>query len=275
MRRIIELARRGFHWVGLDIHQHRPNTPHLLGYAQAFQALVNERDRASLLRGLATNAAQEPEASFLSFCAANFHKSRAQLMQDLFALHCCDSKRGGFFVEFGATDGIALSNTFLLEREYAWTGILAEPARSWQPQLRANRNCVISNQCVWHTTGQTLLFNEPEHGELSTLDEFSLNDGHRQSRLRGERYAVETVSLTHLLEQNNAPKSIDYLSVDTEGSEFEILKAFAFEKYDVKLITVEHNFTPMRAQLHDLLVRNGYSRKFEAFSQWDDWYVRQ
>jgi hypothetical protein len=72
----------------------------------------------------------------------------------------------------------------------------------------------------------------------------------------------------------NAPKSVDYLSIDTEGSEYEILSAFDFRAYDIQIITCEHNFTPMREKLFKLLTEQGYQRKFTQFSRWDDWYVR-
>ena len=54
---------------------------------------------------------------------------------------------------------------------------------------------------------------------------------------------------------------IDYLSIDTEGSEYEILAAFPFEDWDIRLITVEHNFTPMREDIRTLLERHGYVRQ--------------
>jgi hypothetical protein len=66
-------------------------------------------------------------------------KSKAQLRQDLFVLTHLDFKTHGFFVEFGATDGIHLSNSYLLEREFHWSGILAEPAKSFEVALRQNR----------------------------------------------------------------------------------------------------------------------------------------
>jgi hypothetical protein len=85
---------------------------------------------------------------------------------------------------------------------------------------------------------------------------------------------VNTVSLYDPLKNNGAQDTIDYLSVDTEGSEYGILNAFfqANDKYTVKTITVEHNFK-MRDKLNELLTKNGYVRKFEQISRWDDFYV--
>src|SRR5271165_3354934 len=69
--------------------------------------------------------------------------SRSQLGQDLFVLSELKFKRNGFFCEFGAASGVDYSNTFLLEKEFGWGGILAEPARRWHKSLRDNRNCTI------------------------------------------------------------------------------------------------------------------------------------
>ena len=49
-------------------------------------------------------------------------ESRSQFGQDLFALLSLNFKRGGYFVEFGATNGIEKSNTYLLEKELGWAG---------------------------------------------------------------------------------------------------------------------------------------------------------
>lgn len=182
-------------------------------------------------------------------------------------------KRDGYFVEFGATNGIDLSNTFLLENEFGWKGILAEPCVTWHRELKKNRSCIIETACVWRDSNSTLAFNATNLGEYSTIDSFSSGDCHAQRRQGGEKYTVETISLSDLLDKYQAPKIIDYLSIDTEGSEYEILRNFDFRKYKFRVITCEHNYTPQRDLLLTLLTENGYMRKYEGLSDFDDWYV--
>lgn len=200
--------------------------------------------------------------------------SKAQLRQDLFALMFSGFKKNGFFVEFGATDGISLSNTFLLEKKFGWNGILAEPSQSWQSLLRANRNVAIESKCVWSESNLFLTFNETSIGELSTLDEFSSIDMHSNLRLIGKKYEVETISLEDLLVRNNAPAFIDFLSIDTEGSEFEIIQSFNFDRYSFGFICCEHNYTQNRELTFHKLTSEGYVRIFQEFSKFDDWYIR-
>jgi FkbM family methyltransferase len=201
-------------------------------------------------------------------------KSKSQLKQDLFVLSELDFKRNGFFVEFGATNGIDLSNTYLLETEFGWNGILAEPAKCWHKELKENRRCYIETNCVWHDSTSILTFNEVEAAELSTISSYSNCDRHQKTRRSGHSYNVNTISLTDLLKKYNAPKEIDYLSIDTEGSEYEILNNFDFSDYQFKVITCEHNFTPNRKKIEELLTHNGYSRKYTSLSQFDDWYIK-
>lgn len=204
----------------------------------------------------------------------SLRNSRSQLRQDLFVLSQTGFKRNGFFVEFGAADGLLMSNTCLLEKDFGWTGILAEPAKCWQADLKKNRACLIETDCVWRESNSTLTFNEVDSGELSTIDLFSSGDDHRNARRRGKTFSVNTISLEDLLDKHHAPRKIDYLSIDTEGSEYEILSNFDFRRYEFATITCEHSFKPTREKIFSLLSKNGYIRKLESFSQYDDWYVR-
>jgi len=86
-------------------------------------------------------------------------------------------------------------------------------------------------------------------------------------------YDVTTLSLVDMLDKYNAPKHIDYLSIDTEGSEFDILSAFDWDKYKIDVITCEHNFTAYRQKIYDLLIDKGYERVLPELSKFDDWYI--
>lgn len=201
------------------------------------------------------------------------NKSKSQIQQEILVLLLCDFKRSGYFVEFGATDGISLSNTFILESHFGWTGILAEPGRNWHEQLFQNRQCHVDTSCIWQETGEHLEFLEASKGEYSTIEKFTMSDHHSRKRISNQTYRVKTLSLEDLLDRYQAPTTIDYLSIDTEGSEYEILSHFNFKKYQIKVITVEHNYSAKRDEIKDLLTMNGYERINTSLSLWDDWYV--
>ena len=137
----------------------------------------------------------------LEFC-------RSQLGQDLFVLCELKFKRNGYFVEFGATNGIDLSNSHILENKFGWRGIIAEPARVWHKALFKNRQCHIETKCVAGKSGEQVEFNETEMGELSTIKKFSDVDLHRELRQSGKVYQVETLSLIDLIDQFPPPRRI-------------------------------------------------------------------
>lgn len=177
-------------------------------------------------------------------------------------------------MEFGACDGVALSNTYLLEKAFGWSGIVAEPNPAYHRALFNNRNCHISTLCVHAETGAILPFLATDVGELGCLVEHEKSDHNANKRQKNSRINVVTISLLDLLKTYNAPQRIDYLSVDTEGSEADILAAFDFAAYDIRLITVEHNHVVgKRQQIYDLLTRYGYTR-VDGQTAFDDWYIK-
>lgn len=211
---------------------------------------------------------------FLSFAFCNRQRSQSQILQDLWVLFELDQKVDGFFVEFGATDGRTNSNTWLLEQQYGWTGILAEPNPYWHAALKANRSASIDTRCVSSTTGQTvtLVATDNTDPELSGIADYSAGEHFESARACGRKIIVETISLDDLLSQHGAKPDIDYLSVDTEGSELAILSNFNFAKYKISLISVEQNGNT-GPQIEALLKPLGFERVFQEFSQWDAWYV--
>jgi FkbM family methyltransferase len=197
--------------------------------------------------------------------------SQSQLAQDLEVLTFYNNKEGGFFIEVGASDGIKFSNTHFLEHQYNWKGICCEPIPNQFDQLVKNRpNSVCFNEAVYSQSGLTLTF-----GVVDNNDLFSGIIDHLESRLSNDKenpiIQVQTISLLDVLNKANAPSFIEYMSLDTEGSELEILKNFDFNKYTFGLIDVEHNFIePRRSEIRDLLLSNGYV--YIGENKWDDRY---
>lgn len=229
-----------------------------------FDELLESQGRARLLEMLRF---WKPNVGWTQIESA-LRSSKAQLQQDVLALLSAGFRRDGYFVEFGATDGVTLSNTYILEKNFGWTGILAEPGRIWQAALSLQRQVPIVSKAVWSQSGDYIEF--LEQGELSTLSGFE--GSHFERRFSG-KYKVETISLQELLDSHGAPKFIDFLSIDTEGSELEILSNFDFSKYRFGLIAVEHGRTQNRARILNLLEGSGYRRILESVSEWDDWYI--
>ena len=223
-------------------------------------------------KGIDMDFMQNIDSKHREDCLKNISLSRSQFRQDLFALSQLNFKKNGFFVEFGSCDGLVGSNSYLLEKVFNWDGILAEPAIFWHTKLKENRSVNIETKCVWKSSGNEILFNEPSsYKQMASINMFS--DQSKKYFKEGDRYKVKTISLLDLLETYLAPKTIDYLSIDTEGSEYEILNAFDFDKYKFRVITCEHNFTSMREKIYDLLISKGYQRKLTNISKVDDWYI--
>lgn len=198
--------------------------------------------------------------------------SRSQLGQDLEVLRFYKNKQNGFFVEVGASDGLEISNTYLLESQYNWKGVCFEPIPSRFERLLKNRvNSTCYNEAAYSESGRTLTFDISHVSDL--LSGISDHIDAHKPKVDSSKTTiqVQTISLLDALDRANAPSFIEYMSLDTEGSEFEILSTFDFEKYTFGLIDVEHNFIePRRTDIRNLLSSKGYIYKGE--NQWDDMY---
>jgi FkbM family methyltransferase len=202
-------------------------------------------------------------------------ESYSQIRQDLLVLFCL-GRKPGYFVEFGACDGIYLSNTFLLETYYGWNGLLVEPSKYYNKILKTKRNVKIDDLCVADKSGKTVKFLEiPGLQGLSGIEEYAYFDAHTETRRSiGQAYDVETISLNDLLDKHNAPEIIDYISIDTEGSELSILQNYDFSR-KFKVLTIEHNETVNRGPIEELMKKNGYINILPEESRWDGWFVSQ
>jgi FkbM family methyltransferase len=232
-------------------------------------ALAQQRAASAATATLSTQAGEAaPQAQALKA------GSTSQLGQDLWVIERTGSKRGGYFVEFGATDGVRLSNTYLLEQALQWRGLCVEPHPRFFELLRRNRRCSVSNACIGPRSDEWVdfVFAE-EYGGMARDMERDMHAATRRAYAASDanRASLRTTSLHDLLLAHGAPHDIDYLSIDTEGSEYAILSTFPFDRWRIRLITVEHNFSSDREAIRRLLEPLGY-RRTEA--QWDDWYEK-
>jgi FkbM family methyltransferase len=217
-------------------------------------------------------AMEHGATQFFTAAIAQPTGSQAQASQDLLVRLALKDRRDGYFVEVGVGTGEILSNTCMLERSYGWRGILAEPNPLFHEAIRRNRSAILDTRAVYSHSGQNVEFLcETGAGEFSGLVG-SVN--RRDSRAPHEVIKVATVSLTDLLREHGAPTVIDYISIDTEGSEFEILQGLDFKQFRPLVLTIEHSYDqPKLARIQALLAAEGYRQVLAPLSQFDAFFL--
>jgi FkbM family methyltransferase len=224
----------------------------------ALQYTIGERERLKALWRLVEQNLEKAGESVMARLMQALTTSPSERHQDIFAQLLTQKFTKGFFVEFGACDGVAASNTFVLEKNFGWNGILAEPGRVWHKSLAENRTARIDKRCVTAFTGDNIEFNEGIDPKVSSTD-----SSHKYLRQIKNTYTVETVSLMDLLIDHGAPRHIDFLSIDIEGGELVALENFDFSKYEFGFICIEqHDHLNTERDVVDILHNAGYKEIF-------------
>lgn len=199
----------------------------------------------------------------------NHKTSHSQFGQDLWVLEKFPINNG-FFVDVGFSNGVSLSNTYLLELN-GWSGIGIDPlAHNYQQR----KNTRIFKEAVYSESDLELNF--AKHGVLSGFfDDMNVEKFKTMiTEANAEFIKLKTKSLDQILSLADCPSFIHYMSLDTEGSEYEILKTFPFDKYSFGCITIEHNYVePQRNSIRTLLESHGYV--LDKQLKIDDCYVQQ
>ena len=158
--------------------------------------------------------------------------------------------KNGFYVDVGAHDGITINNTLYFEKTNSWTGINIEPIKPVFDKLVTNRpNNINLNCAVCNNDGETeFLFNtghtEMISGIRNTFDNRHLQRLHSENMQMGSTtkiIKVNTKKLETILDEHNV-SHINYLSIDVEGAEFEVIKSIHFEKVFIDVIGFENNY---------------------------------
>ena len=195
---------------------------------------------------------------------------KSQIGQDEYVTkYIFNMKRNGYFVDIGAADGIRFSNSYYMEKELEWKGICIEANPLSTDALKANRACIVVCAPVYSVDDREVEFSVVSDGLFSGISNHLGNIGNYTV---DKTVKLKTKTLTTILNEAHAPKYIDYMSLDVEGSELEVLKGMDFSQYIVGYIGVEHNFQePARSNIRTFLQSKGYL--YARWNKFDDEFM--
>lgn len=189
---------------------------------------------------------------------------KSQFKQDEFVYQAFfKDKRDGVFVDIGAHDGIGYSNTYFFEKTLGWKGLCIEPIPEVFAQLRNNRKAICVQGCINNRKGDVSFMRargaiEMLSGIVDKYDPRHLQRLKREAANAGitpEIITVPSLLLNELLEEHHF-FHVDYLSIDTEGGELDILKSIDYDRFDISVIDVENNY--QSSEIRDFLASKNY-----------------
>ena len=185
------------------------------------------------------------------------------------------NKRNGFFIEVGANEPDEIySQTFHLETELNWNGILIEPIDYLAQKLRENRPGAVVVECACtqpQKTGEAELFIPiTENGDISGHSSLELNIDH-SSLHQTRKLKVTAKTLNEIIEEHSKGKEVDLLSIDVEGTELDVLKGANLETHKPKLIIIEDRLVFLNKHLY--LRKRGY--RFFRRTGFNNWYAKK
>ena len=216
-----------------------------------------------------------------------------QLLQDKLIDKLYREKEGGFYLDIGAHNGKDLSNTLFLEVERKWMGILVEPMKEAFDQLVKNRNNDTNhffNCALADYNGEADFTQVKDCGDIDMLSGLTDNLDYRHHN-RIIKEVTESKQVLHPYEDGYIVKSkvsvrtltsicdevglynFDFCSLDTEGSEFQILKGIDYDKIHISIFIVENNGYGSHHDIDPFLDQKGYIKYGNI--AWDDVYIKK
>lgn len=188
-------------------------------------------------------------------------------------------KKDGVFVEIGAYDGIRFSNSYFFENSLGWSGVCIEPNPEAFEKLKKNRRCICVNGCItdFNGTADFLWIQGPGHFLSGLIDKYDPRHMERVEKTllehggKKELVKIDCLLLEDILKQNNIAH-VDYLSIDTEGGEIDILRSINLKNVDISIIGIETNFPENKVEVRNYLEPMGYKLVKRVGA--DDIYVK-
>jgi len=184
---------------------------------------------------------------------------RSQFKQDKY-LHNLffKDKRGGTFIEIGAADGVRCSNTLFFERYLGWKGMCIEPSPEPFKELQKNRKSICVNRAISDKAGGAqFVVSGLLSGLREPMDPRHVNRIQKTYKKKVRTITVQCCRLDELMKQHNI-KHVDYLSLDVEGGEMNVLRSINWDKVTIDVLSVEGNYSECWVAHRAFLESKGY-----------------
>ena len=182
----------------------------------------------------------------------NKTRTFSQNQQDLHVIEHYKNMWGGYFLDIGGCFARYDNNTYLLEKDYGWRGVIVEPQTRYHREIEQERKSSLEKRAIWKEECEVeFCYNDETPGLGGILET------NRVKTLNIIK--VQTITFPKLLRKYNCPHFIHYVSLDVEGAEYEVLKEFPFDEYKVGFWTIEHgNEKDKDRKITELLMSKGY-----------------
>jgi FkbM family methyltransferase len=147
-----------------------------------------------------------------------------------------------------------------------------EPNGKFLDSLNENRNALIFNCAAGSTDNQSVILFGTDDGEYSYIANEFAGDGKRRESILNQ--PILTKTLNSILMEAKAPQVIEFLSIDVEGYEIEVLRGLDLAAWKFKVVCIEHNYNEQkRSQILEIFTSYGYRHVLPVASQFDSFFV--
>lgn len=173
----------------------------------------------------------------------------------LYTRHFKYLSRPGIYLDIAANHAVAVSNTFFFDRCLDWKGVCVEANEIYFESLYTERSCILVPTCISKTDGQVLEFRPfgQRGGVIGKDYKFS------KDMEKGKAIITKSMRCTNVSSVSNrfGVRKIDYMSLDVEGHEMDVLLGIDWERTVIGIITVERG--PLFTNISSLLENKGYT----------------
>lgn len=198
-----------------------------------------------------------------------------QLGQDAIAYAIFKGKKQGFYANIGANDGKEIDNTLLFEN-LGWQGFCVEANPKTFEKLKQNRKCDCYNVALVSKPMGKMRMATSDIGGQETSAIMEFDTGVMEYAWAGkeiEYFEVDTSTFDDIMRHYPQISHIDFMSLDVEGAELEVLKGIDFERFSFGLMSIEHNnVAPARVAIIEFLKSKGYRLFMDNY--WDFMFVK-